>query len=268
MTATASPSTLRTALLAGGSILVVALLVAVVVAVLTAANRPDASRVVTIDTAFDTLSVTAEVADVRIEFGGVDETVVEFEQRGANRDLSFEAEASGGTLAVAVAEHGAAPWFFGDFSESPRLTVTLPAALDEDALAVDLETDAGDIVLDGDFGEVSLISTVGDVRLDGSAERLDVETTVGEVTLDGYGITGTAALRTTSGDVDASLESVPAGVDISTNVGDVDLELPTGDYRIDTSTNVGDVTINAPSDPDAETIVHVDTTVGDITVDD
>jgi hypothetical protein len=44
------------------------------------------------------------------------------------------------------------------------------------------------------------------------------------------------------------------------------VRLPSGDYRIDTSTNVGDVTIDAESDPDADTILRLETTTSDITV--
>ena len=266
MSTIAPRSALRTTLLVGGSILVIALLAYLVVAVASAANRTDASREVTVDTGFDTVSITAEVADVTLAFGDVDETVVAFEQHGANRDMSFEAESTSGTLTVAVAEHGTVPWFFGDVSESPLLIVTLPVALAGEGLTVELETDAGDVVLDGDFGEVDVVTTVGDLRIDGSAERLGVETTVGDVTIGAITVTGDASIATSAGEVDATLAAVPSRLDIITNVGNVDLTLPAGEYRIDTSTNTGDVTIDAPNTPDSDTIVNVETTVGDITI--
>jgi hypothetical protein len=235
------PSTLRRVLLTVGSIIVIGSLVYLVVAVVSAANRADASREVTIDTAFDTISITSEVADVTLQFGDVGETLVAFEQRGANRNMAFEAATAGGTLTAAVVEHGATPWFFGDVSQSPHLTITIPDSLAGRALTIMLETDVGDVVLDGEFGDIDIVTTAGDVRLDGSAARVGIETTVGDVT-------------------------VPSRLDVTSTVGDVGVRLPSGDYRIDTSTNVGDVTIDAESDPDADTILRLETTTGDITV--
>jgi hypothetical protein len=176
---TPPPSTLRRVLLTVGSIIVVGLLAYLVIAVVSAANRSDASREVTIDTAFDTISITTEVTDVTLRFGDVGETLVAFEQRGANRNMSFEAATAGGTLTAAVVEHGATPWFFGDVSQSPHLTITIPDSLAERALTIVLETDVGDVMLDGEFGDIDIVTTAGDVRLDGSAARVGIETTVG-----------------------------------------------------------------------------------------
>jgi hypothetical protein len=263
---TPAPSTLRRVLLTVGSIIVIGVLVYLVVAVVSAANRPDASRDVTIDTAFDTISITSEVADVTLRFGDVRETLVTFEQRGANRNMSFDAAATGGTLTVAVVEHGAAPWFFGDVSQSPRLTVTLPDSFAGRELTVALETDVGDVVLDGDFGDIDTVSTAGDIRLDGSATRVGVETTAGDITAPRLSVQGEVSINTTVGEANLSLTTVPSRLDITSTVGDIDVRLPSGDYRIDTATNVGDVTIDAESDPDADTILRLETTTGDITV--
>ncbi|WP_022894748.1 DUF4097 family beta strand repeat-containing protein [Agromyces subbeticus] len=266
MSTTATRSTLRTALLIGGSILVIGLLTFLIVSVVSAANRTDASREVAIDDAFDTLAITSEVADVRVSFGDVEQPLVAFEQRGANRDMSFEAEAAGGTLTVAVAEHGSAPFFFGDVGAAPRLVVTLPAPFADSGLALTLDADIGDVVLEGDFGVVDVVTTVGDLRLSGSAERLDAESTVGDTTLDGFAVSDDATISTTTGQVDASIGAVPNRLDVVTTVGDITLVLPNGDYRIDTATNIGDITVNVPDSPAADTIVRAETTTGDITI--
>jgi hypothetical protein len=263
---TSPPSTLRRVLLTVGSIVVIGALAYLVVAVVSAANRQDASRDVTIDTPFDTISITSEVADVTLQFGDVVETLVAFEQRGANRNMSFDAATAGGTLTVAVVEHGAAPWFFGDVSESPRLTVTIPDSLAGRALAVALETDVGDVVLDGEFGDLDVVTTAGDVRLDGSVTRVGVESTAGDVTVSGLSVLGEMSVDTTAGETDLSLTTIPSHLDITSTVGDIGVRLPSGEYRIDTSTNVGDVRIDAESDPEADTILRLETTTGDITV--
>jgi DUF4097 and DUF4098 domain-containing protein YvlB len=249
-----------------GSIVVIGALAYLVVAVISAANRQDASREVTIDTPFDTISITSEVADVTLQFGDVVETLVAFEQRGANRNMSFDAATAGGTLTVAVVEHGAAPWFFGDVSESPRLTVTIPDSLAGRALAVALETDVGDVVLDGEFGDLDVVTTAGDVRLDGSATHVGVETTAGNVTVPRFSAPGDVSITTTAGETDLSLTTVPSRLDITSTAGDIGVRLPNGDYRIDTATNAGDVRIDAESDPEADTILRLETTTGDISV--
>ena len=256
--------TLRTALLVIGSVAIVALVGFIVVSAVGAANRVDASRAVTIEQAFETLDITAEVTDVRVERAAVDATTLTFDQNGDRRNMTFDVDLVGSTLRVDVIDHGAGWWMPLDFSDTPRLTILVPESLD--SMDVTMDSDIGDVVLDGEFADVTLVGTVGELRLSGSATRLDAERTAGDIVAPDFSVSDSLVTRSNAGDVTLALTSVPRSLEISSNVGDQDVTLPRDSYRVEASTNVGDLHVDVESDSNADTVLRFETTVGDITV--
>ena len=263
-TPTPRSSTLRTVLLVVGSILVASIVVYLGVSAITAANRQDASREIAIDESFSAIEVTAEVTDVVIEFADVDEATVRLAQNAERRSMTFEAEVVDDTLVATVIDHGTGWWLPLDFTDSPRLTIVLPEGGDN--LDLTIESDVGDLAVEGDFAQVTIVSTAGDLRLSGSAANLEVETTVGDVISRGYAVDDQLTIRSNTGDVEFALDELPRGIDVSSNVGDQDVELPNGRYRVETSTNVGEVQVDVDQDQGSSTVYRFETTVGDITV--
>lgn len=255
---------LRRTLLIVGSVVAAGLIGGVVVTGVSAATRTDASRQVTIDQDFESIDLTAEVADVTVERGTVTEPVLTFEQNNNRRNMTFDAEVVGETLRVSVIEHGGGWWLPGDFGRSPHLTIVLPDS--QTGVDFTADSDVGDVSLAGDFGKVEFVGTAGDLRLAGSADTADLETTAGEITADRFRVGGDFRAESSVGDITAELASAPAGVTLVSNVGELELRLPRGQYRVETSTNVGDVHVDIADDPDADTLVRLETTVGDISV--
>ncbi len=258
------PRTLRTALLIGGSIVIVLVVGYLVFGAIAGANRTDASREIVIDDAFDALKVTAEVTDVVIEYGAVDAPTLTFAQNGDRRDMTFEAQVVGSTLDVSVIDHGRGWWMPLTFTLSPRLRIVLP----QGSAPVDLvmNSDVGDVTLSGDFAAVSFVGTAGDLKLDGSATSAEFESTVGDVVSDGYRVSGDLAIESSTGDVELALDSVPRSLSITSNVGDQRVRLPHGSYRVETDTNVGDVRVDVDNQSSSDTLLRFQTTVGNITV--
>jgi hypothetical protein len=247
-----------------GSVLLVGAIGYIVITAIGSASRADASREITLDETFDEVDVTVEVVDVIVEYAAVDETVLTFAQNDDRRDMTFDAEVSGSTLHVSVVDHGIGWWMPFDFNDSPRLTVTLPEALEGVDLTMD--SDVGDVTLNGTFGEVDFTGNVGDLHLEGSADRADIETTVGDIGAKNYSVTGELTISSNTGDVTLELDTVPTALDVTSNVGDQNITIPRGSYRIDTSTNVGEMRVEADNDSDSDTVLRFETTVGDITV--
>jgi hypothetical protein len=252
-------------LLALGSVLVLSLVCYLAVSAIAAANRKDASREIVVAEAFDSVRITAEVADIVIEFSDVANSSVRFVQNGDRRNMTFQAEVVDGILMASVVDHGTGWLPPVDFTDSPRLTIVLPLALRD--LDLSVNSDVGDISIDGEFADVHIVGTAGDLRLAGSAIQAEIETTVGDVRSDGYTVSEDLRIRSNTGNVELALESVPTGLDITSTVGDQHVTLPGGRYRVETTTTIGDVRVNVDDNSKAATLLRFETTIGDITVD-
>lgn len=263
-TAPAPSNPLRTILLVLGSIVLLGIIAVVIVSVVSNANRRDASDELTFDDSLDSVTVNVEVSDVVIEYDNVDEATVTFEQNDARRNMNFDAEVVGGELKVRVEDRWAGFWLpFGSMG-SPRLTVILPESAE--GVDLDVQSDVGDVAIEGEYGVVEFDSNVGDLRLEGSATRAEIETSVGDITVRRYSVDEELVIDSSTGDVTLDLDSVPSKLDVSSNVGDQDVTLPTGSYRVETETSVGEVSMSVDNDNDSDTLLRFETSVGDITV--
>lgn len=120
--------------------------------------------------------------------------------------------------------------------------VTVPT---DGALALDLETAAGNVDLSGASGPVVVRTTAGSI---------DVTDHVGEE----------ADLRTEAGNVSFEASTPPTRLSIETTAGSITVEVPDVGYRIDTETTVGSINVNLDQEPDAEGTIEASTTAGSI----
>ena len=139
----------------------------------------------------------------------------------------------------------------GQMPEASDIGVRLTsgaATVEDLSGAVDLETTSGDILLDGVSGNLRTQSSSGSVL----ADRLASPRTISE---------------TTSGEVFLEYEEAPERVVVSTTAGGVDIQVPrAGGYRVETSTSAGAVEVGIADDPEAERIIDVSTTSGDVAI--
>jgi len=121
-------------------------------------------------------------------------------------------------------------------------TITVPAAT-----AVTIDTDAGD------------------VRLQGITAALDVRLDAGSIT--GTDLTGPAVVHSDTGEIELRFTRPPTSVDASTDTGSTRIYLPSdGRYDVDAKVDVGDVQVNVPVERSAPNKVTVRTDVGEVLV--
>ncbi|MFD7661613.1 DUF4097 family beta strand repeat-containing protein [Streptomyces sp. NPDC059788] len=115
------------------------------------------------------------------------------------------------------------------------------------SVAVELETDGGDIDVKGTSGAVGAKSSGGDIELrDCTAKQANV--------------------RTDGGDVEARFTAVPDRVDGHSSGGQVSVRLPQGRYAVDATTDGGDRTVTARVDSGSPHHVKVHSDGGDVEV--
>lgn len=252
--------TLRTVLLAVGSTaLAITVVGAVVGAARTVGAAGDGTRVLAGDVA--TVRIDAEAADLTVRLADVDRTTVQWDP-GAT-DLRLRADLDGGDLDVRVADPGWGPfgWWADDRGSQATLTVLLPELAS--GADLDLETAAGALDLDGEWGDVSIRTAAGAVRLAGAAASLDLEATGAEVVGEALEV-GDLSVRSTAGRVDLGFAVPPSAIDAESTAGGLRFALPDGEYEVRTETVLGEVRDALISTPGAERVYRFESTAGDI----
>ncbi|WP_448808138.1 DUF4097 family beta strand repeat-containing protein [Agromyces bauzanensis] len=273
MSTSATPNPSRTgrtmALIVIGAI-IAAIVVWVAVGVVRTLTRPDASGTWELEERFDSVALDGDLADVRIAYGDVDHGELTLRQGDSLERLELDHEVRGDTLHVSlrhVREFGLPqlwlPWWSG--ARSPELDLVLPAAL-EGGIALDVNTDVGDVRADGAFDAVEARSNVGDIELTGSAASLDVHNAVGEVEVIGFSTDGDLTAQSGVGDVTLDLESLPTRVEVETETGELTVSLPEGRYAVDADTSIGDLDLDVANDPSADRRYEFTTSIGDVSI--
>ncbi|PXY34644.1 hypothetical protein BAY59_03755 [Prauserella coralliicola] len=102
----------------------------------------------------------------------------------------------------------------------------------------------------------------GDLTLDGVSD-VQVEADSGDFT--GTRLRGAVDVSVDSGDVRVTLDE-PRDVRLAADSGDVEVTVPDGSYRVLGTTDSGDREIGVTQDPDASTVLDLNTDSGDVTV--
>lgn len=260
-------NTLRTVLLVIGSIVLAIVLITTVVQVAVSLTREDTSGTFAVQEEFDQVDVRVSAADFEVEYADIDEAQIRFDQGGTN--LRLDRDVSGGVLTITV-DHPGWGWlgWIGDgwwgWDDHATLELTLPAAMEQDALGLDIDSSAGNLRVSGEYGIVAVESTAGNVRMSGAAEDLEINTTAGNVELEDLSVTGTFRSDSTAGNGTFEFRTLPDSIDVQATAGDLRVTLPSGSYRIDTDTTAGNVTQDVSSDPNADRVYRFETTAGNI----
>src|SRR5690554_1025941 len=257
------PNTLRTVLLVVGSIILVIILVGTIARFAFSANREDTSGTYTVEQQFDTVQLRASAADVNVRYTDIDEAELKFDQGGSNLRLDYDV--SGGVLKVRVHQPGWG-WNFGNWGwdNSATLDLSLPESMERDTVELMIETTAGNLTLDGEYGDVEIESTAGNLRMSGAADNLRISTTAGNVQLKDYSVSGAFTSESTAGDSSLQFDSLPDSIDVQSTAGNVNATVPSGSYRIETDTTAGNVQQNVSSDQNSDRVYRFETTAGNI----
>jgi hypothetical protein len=165
------------------------------------------------------------------------------------------------TTAAGVSVTVHCPWFVASEC-SVDLTVAIPSRLE-----VTASTDTGNLTSNG-LDDLSLQTDTGDLQVNGGAGFLHLSSRTGD-------ITGTAidAPRVTAsdqtGDVSLDFAQAPTNVSAQDQTGDVTVTLPAGGmaYAVSAHTQIGDTNVDVPTDPASTSEISASTSTGDVTVD-
>ncbi|WP_291056652.1 DUF4097 family beta strand repeat-containing protein [Herbiconiux sp.] len=252
--------TLRNALLALGSALIVGLLLIGGVQFALAGTGEDQSGSYTQAGSFRTLDIDTSAANVSVRYGTVSEARIDFDSGGS--PLRYEQRLTGDTLEVGV--HNRGWWIFGIVGgfEPATLQITLPSALAP--VAVSLESSAGNSDLDGDFAALDLESSAGNIQVTGSADSLHASSSAGDLTADDLAVSGEVETESSAGTTELTFTALPSSIEMDSSAGDIRVALPSGSYEIRTDTSVGSVELGVPSTPGASRQYSFETSAGDI----
>lgn len=260
-------NTLRTALLAIGSIIIAFILAVIALNLFSSASRTDASGTFTVAEPVRAVQIRTEASNVRVGYGDVAEPELRFEQAESTNNATFTHAVENGTLVLDVRHDGGQWWDWLVFgSDVSRLEVTLPAALAESRLPVIVDSGAGNVDVHGTFGSVDVATAAGGLELTGQAEDLNLETSAGNVRVDDYAVAGRLQASTSAGNLTIGLTSVPDSATVESSAGNVEFTVPDGDYRITADTSAGQVTQNVPSNPRSDRHFQLTTAAGNVTV--
>lgn len=112
---------------------------------------------------------------------------------------------------------------------------------------------------------VAVELTSGSILARGLADGVDLAATSGSIT--GEDLSGTIQVSTSSGMISMELSEGPSDLTAETEFGDISIGVSREEsYRIITSTTDGRIDVGVPSDPEAESVLDLRSTYGDITV--
>ena len=225
-----------------------------------------------------TVEVSSDISDISVVPADGDD--ITWHVGSSDARTRVEVHDENGTLRIDVErpDHGwlgnAGIWNLGNDSADIHLEV--PAGIE-----LSVESDVGEIDVQGEFVDLELRSDVGDVRVAGTAANVVVVTDVGELDARGLWSAGTIELRSDVGDVQADTGSseAPGDIRVTSSVGSVSIAVaPVADaYDVRASSSIGEVndrvTATAPPGGSASSaarsgrsLIDVSSSVGDVTV--
>ena len=182
---------------------------------------------------------------IRVVGGAADTVTVTRSATYSGSEPGFSVVRLGNELRVRSSCNSSVPGIDLPFLEPCRVTLTLrvPASI-----ALRIDSDTGDVELQGLGGVISTSLGTGDIRA--------ADLRAGDVTL-----------QSGVGDVTARFRTRPQRVTASSGTGDVHVTVPPGTYRINASTGVGSRTVDGlVNDPRSSSVIQADSGVGDVTV--
>lgn len=150
-------------------------------------------------------------------------------------EITFEPSAADPSILEARGKH---PSEARNRGYSVHWKITAPPSV---VLAI--QTDVGEVSVNGFTSGVSVTTDVGEVRATGVAGGVKIVTNVGDVTAS---VTGPIDVTTDVGNAQVSIVDLTGPVNVDTDVGNVTLHLPaTASASIDAETDTGNVSVGS-----------------------
>lgn len=205
----------------------------------------------------DTLRIESEYGDVDVVPGAGSGLRVDRLLRGeATKEGNASWALDGDTLRLTVKCEGVSFVCGGYIVRVPRGT------------AVEVATKAADVRIDG-ITRSSVETDHGDITVDGATDRLSLKSVHGDITagdITAKGASTRVTMTSTHGDLRLTLTEAPEKVVAKTTHGDVVIGVPARPrrYRLDVQSKLGEVTSALREDPDSPRSITAESTHGDI----
>ncbi|WP_431710419.1 hypothetical protein [Glutamicibacter uratoxydans] len=206
------------------------------------------------------VEVDADAREFNFEFADVPEAQLDIRSSDNGWELSRQ-----GTALIVDSPDGWANWcIFGCDSTQSTVVLTLPEALNDGSLDVDLELSAGEFYGTGQFNSLVLEMSAGRLVASGSANSVDVRLGAGHASLELADVRE-ASFEVSAGRLDGVLTgSVPASVSGEVSAGMLDLALPTASYDVRSTVSAGNLDNRLTTDPAAANKVLLDVSAGNV----
>jgi hypothetical protein len=249
-----------TALRVGGVVVVLVLIAAGAASMVVQFFRQQAVETLPLSAGVTRVVATTDTGDIRVRAAVGAETPRltstlhwSFDRPAVRRDVSGDTE----QLDARCQQH----WLASNCSVD--LELVLPAGT-----TLKIDTDTGDVRVNGSTADLEATSATGDVRLSAvSGADIVARTNTGDITVVATAQDATVRADTDTGDVRLTLTAAPRSVQAKASTGDVTITVPPGvPYAVSGSTDVGERTVSVPTDPAADRSIDAQTSVGDVRV--
>ncbi|MBP6685799.1 MAG: DUF4097 family beta strand repeat protein [Leucobacter sp.] len=232
------------------------------------AQTAEASNLAPIDaTGITGLDLNVGVADLRLEYGSVNEATLTATGGSADR---WEFSRDGDELVLRAPKSNSGFCFFGvcpsTRGQHVTATLTLPQSFATQPLDADITVGVGSVRADGSFGELDVQVDAGDAHINGTATDLDL--VIGMGTFEGE-ITGagTVDAEVSLGDLALVLRGdPPRDVTLKVSAGSIDLAVPAGIYDVTHSRTSGSIDNELTMAAGAPNRISAKVDLGDITL--
>lgn len=209
--------------------------------------------------AAEQLDLEVPVGDVSIVAGSPERVEIERTLRWSGERPAIAETWSGDTLRIVVDCPGGGPQR-GAECKVDQVVQAPPEA----GAAVD--TAAGAIDVRDIHGELSLSTAAGAITLAGVSGSLSVSSAAGNITGSDLRSPRVEA-RLQAGTANLRFAAAPEHVTVEATAGSVTIEVPPGDaYQVRITTTVGAQQVDVVQDPDADRVIEVRTTVGEVRI--
>lgn len=204
------------------------------------------------------LEVEANAGEFALQFGDV--TEAELDVRSARRGWSMERQ---GKVLVVDAPDGWMQWcVFGCEPSNTNVVLTLPEALNNGELDVQLDLSAGAFEADGNFNALNLEMGAGRLDARGAARTVNLSLGAGHASFELADVE-TAELEVSAGRLDGTLSgTAPRTVHGEISAGMLDLTLPTASYDVNVTQSAGSVDNRLAADPSSAHQITLDVSAG------
>lgn len=198
-------------------------------------------------------------AEVRVEFGDVDQAQLEVSGSGDDR---WHLSRDGDELVVNSPEMNFG-WWFGDwFNDDQTVVLTLPDDLRGEGLNADISLGAGSLDVKGDFGDIDVEVGAGALFITGSAETIEADLSAGRAEFELADVS-TVDFSISAGRLEAELTgTAPSEVQFEVSAGSLELTLPDEEYDVRQEVSAGSLDNRLQTSPNARNSVVASVSAG------